>query len=211
MSHNGFLQGDVLSKEQLFDALYEMQVFRMGEYYLKSGQMTPIYIDLRRIISRPKTLHMAAQALCNSITAMDLKFDCVVGVPYAALPLATHVSAILDVPMLMKRKETKSYGTKQTIEGVFIPGNTALLIEDVVTSGDSIRETAEALREEGLKVTHAIAVLDRQQGATEKLSGANIDFLSVLTMDMILDGMISKNEITAQRKQEIIDHLKAPF
>ncbi|KAK6037235.1 putative orotate phosphoribosyltransferase, partial [Cooperia oncophora] len=123
----------------------------MGEYYLKSGQMTPIYIDLRRLISQPKTLRMAAQVLCDIINAKDLKYDYVVGVPYAALPLATHVSDILNVPMLMKRKETKSYGTRKAIEGIYTPGHTALLIEDVVTSGESIRETAEALRAEGLK------------------------------------------------------------
>lgn len=183
----------------------------MGEYYLKSGQMTPIYIDLRRIISSPRTLRMTAQALCEIIIAKGLKYDYVVGVPYAALPLATHVSDILDIPMLMKRKETKSYGTRKAIEGVFTPGNTVLLIEDVVTSGESIRETAEALREEGLKVTDSVAVLDRQQGATEGLAKADINFYSSLTMDLILDGMISKNEITVERKHEIIEHLKKPF
>ncbi|KAK6016442.1 putative orotate phosphoribosyltransferase [Ostertagia ostertagi] len=122
---------------------------------------------------------MTAQVLCDIINAKDLKYDYVVGVPYAALPLATHVSHILDVPMLMKRKESKAYGTKKTIEGVFTPGHTVLLIEDVVTSGESIRETAEALRAEGLEVTDSVAVLDRQQGAAEGLARADINFHSL--------------------------------
>ncbi|EPB67084.1 orotate phosphoribosyltransferase [Ancylostoma ceylanicum] len=204
-SPSGSATGDVVTEDRLFQALYGMEVFRLGEYYLKSGQMTPIYIDLRRIISHPKTLRMAAQAICDIIVAKGLQCDYVVGVPYAALPLATHVSDILDVPMLMKRKEVKSYGTGKLIEllkGVYQPGGTALVVEDVVTSGESIRETAEALRNEGLKVTDAVAVLDRQQGGTKELAKATINFHSVLTMEKILDGMIAKNQITEERKKK---------
>ncbi|KIH48322.1 phosphoribosyl transferase domain protein [Ancylostoma duodenale] len=104
--------------------------------------------------------------------------------------------------MLMKRKEVKSYGTGKLIEGVYQAGGTALVVEDVVTSGESIRETTEALRKEGLKVTDAVAVLDRQQGGTKELSKASINFHSVLTMEKILDGMIAKNQITEERKKK---------
>ncbi|KIH50758.1 putative orotate phosphoribosyltransferase [Ancylostoma duodenale] len=183
-SPSGASTGDAVTEDRLFQALYGMEVFRLGEYYLKSGQMTPIYIDLRRIISHPKTLRMAAQAICDIIVAKGLQCDYVVGVPYAALPLAT---------------------------GVYQAGGTALVVEDVVTSGESIRETTEALRNEGLKVTDAVAVLDRQQGGTKELSKASINFHSVLTMEKILDGMIAKNQITEERKKEIIEHLKKPF
>ncbi|PIO52804.1 hypothetical protein TELCIR_23589, partial [Teladorsagia circumcincta] len=89
MSSNGVNGGDAVVDDRLFEALYAMEVFQMGEFYLKSGQMTPIYIDLRRLISQPKTLRMTAQVLCDIINAKDLKYDYVVGVPYAALPLAT--------------------------------------------------------------------------------------------------------------------------
>ncbi|CAI5439201.1 unnamed protein product [Caenorhabditis angaria] len=209
-SQNANNNGNV-TESQLFDELYDMQCFRIGEFYLKSGQMTPIYIDLRRIMSSPKVLRMAAQAMCEKVLALQLKFDYVVGVPYAALPLATLVSDILQIPMLMKRKEAKSYGTKQLIEGVWSEGGTVLLVEDVVTTGESIRETAEAIRKENLLVTDSIAVLDRQQGATDNLKIDQINFLSFLTMEKILDGLIGKNVITEQRKHEIIEHLAKPF
>lgn len=207
---NGSPNG-LVTEEQLFDAFYKMEVFRMGEFYLKSGQMTPIYIDLRRIISHPKTLRLAAQSLCDIIVAKGLRCDYVVGVPYAALPLATLVADILDIPMLLKRKEVKAYGTKQLIEGVYKTGGRVLLIEDVVTTGESIRETAEAIRQEGMEVVDSVAVLDRQQGATEQLASANLVFHSSLTMCKILDGMIAKGEINAERKKEIIEHLAKPF
>ncbi|KAK6725452.1 hypothetical protein RB195_004029 [Necator americanus] len=207
---NGITEGGV-SEDRLFQALYGMEVFRLGEYYLKSGQMSPIYIDLRRIISHPKTLRLAARALCDMVQVKGLHFDYIVGVPYAALPLATHVSEILDIPMLMKRKEVKPYGTSKLIEGVYHAGGTALIVEDVVTSGESIRETAEALRSEGLKVTDAVAILDRQQGATEELAKTAINFYSTLTMEKILDGMIAKKRITVEKKNEIIEQLRKPF
>lgn len=78
-----------IQESDLFEELYQMECFRTGEFFLKSGQMTPIYIDLRRIMSSPRVLRMAAQAMCDKIVAQNLKFDYVVGVPYAALPLAT--------------------------------------------------------------------------------------------------------------------------
>lgn len=78
-----------IQETDFFENLYQMECFRTGEFYLKSGQMTPIYIDLRRIMSSPRVLRMAAQAMCEKIVASNLKFDYVVGVPYAALPLAT--------------------------------------------------------------------------------------------------------------------------
>ncbi|EFP01367.1 hypothetical protein GCK72_002256 [Caenorhabditis remanei] len=200
-----------IEETTLFEELYQMECFRTGEFYLKSGQMTPIYIDLRRIMSSPRVLRMAAQAMCDKLVAKNIKFDYVVGVPYAALPLATLVSDILNTPMLMKRKEAKAYGTKQLIEGVYQPGKTVLLVEDVVTSGESIRETAEAIRKESLKVTDAIAVLDRQQGASANLAEDKLNFMSFLTMEGILDGLITKNEMTEERKHQIIEHLAKPF
>ncbi|CAD6199097.1 unnamed protein product [Caenorhabditis auriculariae] len=208
---NGHSDSCLISEHQLFSAFYDLEVFRLGEFYLKSGQMTPIYIDLRRVISAPRILRLAARALCDIIEERELQFDYIVGVPYAALPLATLVSDILDVPMLMKRKEAKSYGTKKLIEGVYSAGGTVLLVEDVVTTGDSIRETAEAIRKEGLLVADSVAVLDRQQGAVQNLQQDKIQFLSCLTMEKILNGLISKGQMNEQRKKEIIEHLAKPF
>lgn len=84
------------------------------------------------------------------IAKKSVEFKHLCGVPYTALPIATILSVRGNYPMLIRRKEAKAYGTKKLIEGKYDAGDVCLIIEDVVTSGLSVMETVNDLRNEGI-------------------------------------------------------------
>jgi uridine monophosphate synthetase len=174
--------------------LFSIEAVKFGSFTLKSGIQSPIYLDLRLIISYPKTLKKISGALNGLIK--PLSFDLICGVPYTALPIATALSLEHNLPMLMRRKEAKDYGTKKLIEGKFEKGQTCLIIEDVITSGTSILETVAPLKAEGLEIQDAIVVLDREQGGKERLKGNGIALHSLISVFDLLKVLFYEKKIS---------------
>lgn len=142
----------VLSKKELLTELFKIGAIKTGSFKLKSGIISPIYIDLRVIISYPSLLTKIGRYMWKKVTDAEAKFDLICGVPYTALPIASSISLEYNIPMLIRRKEgAKEYGTKKALEGVFNKGQTCLVVEDLVTTGGSAIEVAESLRNEGLE------------------------------------------------------------
>merc|ERR1711962_279733 len=96
-----------------------IKVVRFGSFTLKGGHTTPVYFDLRLLISYPKLLKTAARLIADNVKEKALRFDHVCGVPLAALPLATIYAISRDLPMILPRKENKGHGTNSLVEGVF--------------------------------------------------------------------------------------------
>ena len=186
----------------LADELLSAGCIKIGEFTLKSGLKSPIYIDLRQIITYPKLLEKIGQAYLPILK--DLKFDRIAGLPYAAIPIATAISLAGNYPMIYPRKEAKSYGTKAEIEGEYHPGETALIIDDLATTGGSKFEAIEKLTGAGLVVKDVVVLVDRQSGAKESLAQAGFAMHAVLTITQMLDyweetGKIDKAKVTETR------------
>ena len=187
----------------LADGLLEAGCIKFGEFTLKSGLKSPIYIDLRQIITYPKLLAQIGEAYLPLIR--ELKFDRLAGLPYAAIPIATAISLAGNYPMIYPRKEVKTYGTKAEIEGEFHAGETALVIDDLATTGGSKFEAIEKLTGAGLMVKDVVVLVDRQSGAKESLEQAGFHLHAVLTISEMLDhwektGKVEKEKIAATRE-----------
>ena len=184
------------------DGLLSAGCIKFGSFTLKSGLQSPIYIDLRQIISYPKLLEQIGAAYLPLLK--DLKFDRIAGLPYAAIPIATAISLQGNYPMIYPRKEAKSYGTRAEIEGEYHAGETVLIIDDLATTGGSKFEAIEKLTGAGLIVKDVVVLVDRQSGAKESLEQAGFNLHAVLTISVLLDyweetGKVDKDKIAETR------------
>lgn len=190
----------------LADGLLEAGCIKFGEFTLKSGLKSPIYIDLRYIISFPKLLETIGSAYLPLLK--ELNFKRIAGLPYAAIPIATAVSLQGDYPMIYPRKEVKTYGTKAEIEGEYHAGETVVVIDDLATTGGSKFEAIEKLTGVGLVVKDVVVLVDRQSGAKESLEQAGYNLHAVLTISQLLDYWEGNGKVSKQKIEETRAFLK---
>jgi uridine monophosphate synthetase len=172
------------AEKQLVNDLYGIQALKFGDFRLKSGVLSPFYVDLRGIIAHPSTLQAVALRILEVLR--PLRFDRIAGIPYAGLPIATAVSLAGNLPMLYARKEVKEHGTRRAIEGTFAPGDVVVPIDDVITDGASKFEAAAPLLEAGLVVRDFVIFLDREQGGADKLKEKGYMLHSALQISAVL-------------------------
>ena len=195
------------SLSTLADELLSAGCIKFGEFTLKSGMKSPIYIDLRQVITYPKLLEQVGAAYLPLLE--KLQFDRIAGLPYAAIPIATAISLCGNYPMIYPRKEVKAYGTKAQIEGEYHAGETVVVIDDLATTGGSKFEAIEKLTGAGLVVKDVVVLVDRQSGAKESLAEAGYNMHAVLTISEMLIhledmGKVEKDKIEAAR--EFLSH-----
>ena len=185
----------------LATALVESHCVRFGTFTLKSGKTSPIYIDLRRLVTYPSIMRLVAREYAKVLR--HYKFDRIAGLPYAALPIASAISSEMNVPLIYPRREAKSYGTKAAIEGEYKKGDRVVIIDDLVSTGETKVEAIEKLKSAGLEVVSIVVLVDREMGAKAFLNKLGYEFEAVVGLYELLPLWKKSNAITAAQEAEV--------
>ncbi|MGL5131152.1 MAG: bifunctional orotidine-5'-phosphate decarboxylase/orotate phosphoribosyltransferase [Planktothrix sp.] len=177
--------------------LYDIGCIIFGDHVQSSGETFPYYIDLRRIISTPQIFHQIVGAYGDILET--LSFDRIAGIPYGSLPTATGLSLRLQRPMIFPRKEVKAYGAGRLIEGHFQPGETIVVVDDILITGNSVIKGAEKLKSAGLKVNDIVVLIDHEGGVKQRLKDNNYQAHAVLTLSEIAETLYEANRITEEQ------------
>jgi uridine monophosphate synthetase len=191
--------------DDLARALFDAGCVRFGDFTLKSGQSSPFYLDLRRLTARPDVLQLVAGELSRLLST--LRFDHVAALPYAALPIGTAIALQTGRSLVYPRREIKDYGTKALVEGVFAEGETAVVVDDLATSGSSKIEAIERLTAAGLAITDIVVLVDRQGGAGELLDAAGYRLHSVITVRDLVDRLSRLGALNATEHGAAVAYL----
>ena len=178
---------------KFYEKLYDTGCVKFGEFTLKSGIKSPVYVDFRVTISNPKLLKEIGQVLGEK--AKEIGCDRLCAIPYAGLPLGVAASIEGNIPLVYSRKEAKKYGTGKLIEGKFDTTDKILVVDDIVTDGASKIEAIKPLKDEGLNVTDILVIIDREQGGTKLLGEAGYKLHSIGTLSQILEYLKSVGKI----------------
>ncbi len=195
-------------KNVMANILFKIDAIKFGVFKLSTGKASPYYIDLRVIPSFPDVFRKIIDFYTEQITSQigTKNFDRIAAVPITGIPFASQIAYNLNKPFLYVRKSVKLQGRERRVEGVLISGERVLLIDDLVTTGVTLRKAAEAIRAEGGVVTQAVAFLDREEGGKQKLEEINIKLVPVLKISEIANtlydiGAIDKESLKTINKQ----------
>jgi len=197
----------LIDRESLVTGLHELGAVQFGDFTLKSGEQSPIYVDLRLLITRPAILRRVANVLQSMATR--LTFDRLAAIPMAGLPIGVALSLMMDRPLIYPRLQTKMHGTGREIEGEWRTGESVLLIDDVISGGQSKIESITVLEAAGLKIVDMLVVIDRQMGGAEEMAARGYRLHSTLTLTDILDILLRLKRITKRQHQQVNDWLQA--
>ena len=187
--------------DQISLGLFQLGAVRFGEFTLKSGQSSPIYVDLRLLVSDPRLMALVARALSQILA--HLRFERLAAIPYGGLPIGQAVALRTGKPLLYPRREVKEYGTKKLIEGAFAKGETVVVLDDLITTGASKVEALAPLSDAGLTVKDIVVLVDREQGGGKELSERGLCLHAALTLTQLLESLVRQGKITDTVRQDV--------
>lgn len=192
--------------QQIAAILLEIKAIKLNlknPFHYTSGILSPIYCDNRMVISYPDKRQVIIEAFLATIKENQLQFDVVAGTATAGIPHAAWIADRLNLPMIYVRASAKDHGLHNQIEGKIEPGQTALIIEDLISTGKSAVNVAAALREQDAEVKDCIAIFNYQlEEAANAFFEADINLIPLCNFATLLD-VATKNEYISPQEFEV--------
>jgi uridine monophosphate synthetase len=194
--------------ESLAVTLFDIGAIQFGKFKLYDGSKTTVYIDLRLLVSFPSVLRQVASLYHEKIMRLGLEFDILTAPPMAGLPIATALCLEMNRPLIYPRKTAKSYGSGKGIEGTWSIGQKALVIDDVVDTGQSIVRAIAALKAKGLQISDAIVFIDREHGGTQLLKAEGYRLFHLLALSDVLAILRDEERISQRQYNKAMQPLR---
>jgi len=197
-------------KAELCRILTKIGALKFGAFKLSGGKVSPYYIDLRIVPSFPEAFQKISDyyiTLINQDVGAE-SFERIAGVPTAGMAFASLIAYHLKKPFLYSRQQVKTHGRGRRVEGIIMPGDRILLVDDLITTGQSLRKAASAIRAEGGIVNEAVVLVDREEGGTENLAKDNVKLHYLLRVSEAADKLYQMGTITEEEYKTITKQVK---
>jgi orotate phosphoribosyltransferase len=197
-------------KELMVNILFKIDALKFGVHNLSNGKASPYYVDLRVIPSFPDAFHEICESYDQTITQQTgLKsFDRIAAIPLAGIPFASQIAYNLRKPFLYVRKGVRLQGRERRVEGILASGDKVLLVDDLVTTGLTLKKAANAVRAEGGVVSEAVVFLDREEGGRELLEKNGIKLYSLLKISEVANSLFEMGGIDRESLKTILKQVK---
>lgn len=193
---------------QFASFLLKSNSLRFGVFTLASGKQSAYYIDLRVLPSFPGYFRLGISTLKDMVAEKIGRFDTFASVPTSGLVFGSALAYEMNKPFIYVRKEPKAYGINKMIEGFLEPGSKIIIVDDVATTGTSLSSAVEIIRANSGIVEDVVALVDRHEGAEDKLKKMGVKLSAVTGINDIVNalykaGLIDENALESVLKQMV--------